>query len=541
MLLLFCFINALNYMDRGIVPGAYDKINDFILKTLPGADPDNLDGLRGLLTSAFIVSYAFAGLVFGHLVHVYPPFKLMAFGLFIWCIAVVICAIAPSYYVLIVGRALSGVGEASFQCVVPPFIDDNAGKEQRARWLAYFFSMIPCGTALGYAWAALWEGIGWQWAFGMEAPLMLPAAIVTFFLPYHAKAKPHDAHEEKEVAAFDPDPPKHPSPSVWQEFAVVLSSPIYLCSTFGYAGYTFAVAGFGAFGPQFLNDLGLIASKGQASIMFGALIAATGFIGTAAGGIFLDRMQLTDNARQQATLGILDSGHSLVSAVSIEGDDDLENTVHASLLSASDRRAVGAMEIGGPTDGPIRSAEVSAHDVAVVEAEEAEATKLRMLDIKLCASLREISFLTLGGMIFCVISPLAIDNLGLYFACLAVGTLMLFGATAGTNIAIMASVPAESRPFAIGLGTVITHAFGDVPSPFLIGLISDKLAPDNPGEPRSKSGLQLTLFLVGLWIGWAVILWSVAWFFARMRRRLHEKERAYEELGGAGIPIWTLF
>ena len=59
-----------------------------------------------LQPGAYIIGYALSSLVFGHLVHIYKPFRLMAIGLGMWCVAIFICGIAPSYWVLFAGRLL---------------------------------------------------------------------------------------------------------------------------------------------------------------------------------------------------------------------------------------------------------------------------------------------------------------------------------------------------------------------------------------------------------------------------------------------------
>jgi MFS family permease len=51
----------------------------------------------------------------------------------IWCGAVLLSGLAPNFWLLVIARVFSGVGEASFQCVVPPFIDDIAPKVHGTR------------------------------------------------------------------------------------------------------------------------------------------------------------------------------------------------------------------------------------------------------------------------------------------------------------------------------------------------------------------------------------------------------------------------
>lgn len=56
-IVLLCCINLLNYIDRGIIPGAPEKFNQFITDTL-GVSVLNQSLYFGLLTSAFIASYS---------------------------------------------------------------------------------------------------------------------------------------------------------------------------------------------------------------------------------------------------------------------------------------------------------------------------------------------------------------------------------------------------------------------------------------------------------------------------------------------------
>jgi hypothetical protein len=53
---------------------------------------------------------------------------------------------------------------------------------------------------------------------------------------------------------------------------------------------------------------------------------------------------------------------------------------------------------------------------------------------------------------------------------IVVGSTLLFANTAAVNLSIMASVPAETRPFTIGLSTLMIHVFGE----FLISMTGYK-------------------------------------------------------------------
>ena len=181
LLTILTLVNILNYVDRGIVPGAFESIGGFIRADLGVL---STDFQVGLLQSLYIVGFAVASVSFGHAVHYYGAFQLVAVGLFIWIAAVLLSGAAPRFWVLALGRVLSGVGEGSFQTVVPPYIDDHAPPAKRGLWLAVFFCAIPVGTALGNVYGGVVSSaLSWRWAFACEGLAMLPFAVLIWHLP----------------------------------------------------------------------------------------------------------------------------------------------------------------------------------------------------------------------------------------------------------------------------------------------------------------------------------------------------------------------
>ena len=178
--IILTLVNLLNYTDRGIVPGSTNEFDRFISKNLGTSQPDVY---LGLLQSAFIVGFCIASIACGHAVHYYPPFFLCGVGLSVWCVAVLFSGISfyfESYTFLLIARMLSGCGEASFQCSVPPWIQSNLAESQ-AMWLSLFYTAIPVGTAVGYVYSALIsESLGVKWAFIFEAIFMLPCVFYLF-------------------------------------------------------------------------------------------------------------------------------------------------------------------------------------------------------------------------------------------------------------------------------------------------------------------------------------------------------------------------
>jgi MFS family permease len=207
---VFCIlvvVNFLNYVDRGIIPGANDEFIRYISFNLDTSDPDVF---LGLLQSSFIVGFSLASLVFGHLVHFYGPFTLISIGLSLWLLATILCGIGfqhNSFSLLLCARMLSGVGEASFSCSVPPWITKYGPIGRKATWLALYYTAIPVGMAFGYPYAALIGGaIGCEWVFFFESFAMIPCIV---FLVSISHAYPCEFHHEPSTQRGHGHRPSH--------------------------------------------------------------------------------------------------------------------------------------------------------------------------------------------------------------------------------------------------------------------------------------------------------------------------------------------
>lgn len=392
---LFTVANTLLFIDRGIVPGAASEFNAFIKADIDTSTPSVF---LGLLQSAFIVGLAIGSSVFGHLVHHYGRFYLTGIGCSIWMLAVFLSGMAryaDSYAFLVIARMLSGVGEASLQVNIPPWVQKTAPAAERGIWLSVFFTAVPVGTATGYAYSALMaENVGWQWAYFVECMAMAPLVVFMFSISkhfpvdkelanfscehslgrgadhgaspkagsrYEAPAVPNNSRatsadsrtitaskeshpdpsaklqlqipsagqtgdEEKlrdrastssttngtggakrllsvelgsPVASADGLSPngsprgakKRPhAPTVFEEFGVVFSRPLFIFLVAGYAAQTAMLIGLSTFGSAFMMGMGYFDTESESSTIFGGLICLSGVIATPLGGMVLDRM-----------------------------------------------------------------------------------------------------------------------------------------------------------------------------------------------------------------------------------------------------------
>ncbi|GAB9464607.1 Major facilitator superfamily [Globisporangium polare] len=309
VIVLVCAINLLNYVDRGIIPGTPQQFQSFISATLH-IDATQQSFYLGVLASAFVASYSVCSMVFGYLALTQRPFRTIAFGMSVWVVAVITCGVAKhmeSYYLLLFGRVLSGVGEASFQCNATPFIDSHAPKESRALYMGIFLASITVGTALGYVYGSSFaaSSLGWDKAFYVEAAMMVLLILGCLFcVPAHLDVVPEDHSHNKpakdlgidvltgeSIASLQAQPEKR---SFFAEWWAIFSNPTFTLVVLGHAAYTFSLAALSVFSPVIFIGLGLFDTETEVSMVFGALIVLTGTIGTPLGGIFVDRLLKSD-------------------------------------------------------------------------------------------------------------------------------------------------------------------------------------------------------------------------------------------------------
>lgn len=194
VLCLLCCINFFNYVDRMIVAGAPIQFGAFISETL-GVPAQKQAFFLGIITPAFMVTFSIASILFGHLVHHVSPFRLLSRGCGVWVFSLFCSGVTyylprtPStFWLFLASRALSGVGEASFQCFVPAYVEDFAPEGSRALWLAVLYAPIPIGSALGLGAGATLapappHSTGWGAAYLLEALIMAPFAVGLAWMP----------------------------------------------------------------------------------------------------------------------------------------------------------------------------------------------------------------------------------------------------------------------------------------------------------------------------------------------------------------------
>lgn len=104
------------------------------------------------------------------------------------------------------------------------------------------------------------------------------------------------------------------------------------------------------------------------------------------------------------------------------------------------------------------------------------------------------------------------------------GCLFLFICMAAINLGVILAVPPQNQSTGLAFSSIMLHVLGDVPSPIIVGLVKDMLAPGCTGDDdnvntsegcrNNGEGLRLTFLIVSLWLCWCVLFFGIAWGFA---------------------------
>lgn len=265
-LALLTGLNLFNYLDRYVLAAVVPPLK---------AELSVTDTQIGWLTSAFMVGYFATSPLFGYLGDRWRRKGLIAFGAVFWSVGTILSGFATQYWTMLACRVLVGLGEASYAVLAPAWIADLFQAERRNNAMTIFYVAIPMGSALGYIVGGLALNFaGWRAGFWWAgAPgLLLALALLSLAEPARAAAN----GEQDKMAPASPR-------SGLRGIASLFRIGDYVLVVLGLTAYTFALGGFGAWAPTFLNRVhGLELSF--ADHFFGGALVIGGLLGTLVGG-----------------------------------------------------------------------------------------------------------------------------------------------------------------------------------------------------------------------------------------------------------------
>lgn len=124
--------------------------------------------------------------------------RLLLAGIFMFTAASVMCGVAPTLRLLIVARAVQGLGAAVMMALSMAFVGETVSGAKTGSAMGLLGTMSAVGTALGPSLGGvLIAGLGWRAIFLINVPL----GVVTFLLAHHSLPAGGGAKQER--AGFD--------------------------------------------------------------------------------------------------------------------------------------------------------------------------------------------------------------------------------------------------------------------------------------------------------------------------------------------------
>ncbi|XP_050322844.1 protein spinster isoform X2 [Bactrocera neohumeralis] len=274
---VLCFVNLINYMDRFTIAGVLTDIQaDFKI----GDD----DG--GLLQTAFVLSYMVCAPLFGYLGDRYSRRWIMAIGVLLWSTTTLLGSFMGGFGGFITFRALVGIGEASYSTIAPTIISDLFIHDLRSKMLALFYFAIPVGSGFGYIVGSETARLAnnWRWALRVTPILGIVAVVLIILI------------KEPERGESEGSPHLEPT-SYTEDIKDLVKNHSFMLSTAGFTCVAFVTGALAWWGPKFIY-LGIKMQPGNeelslndVSYKFGIIAMIAGLIGVPVGSFLAQRLR----------------------------------------------------------------------------------------------------------------------------------------------------------------------------------------------------------------------------------------------------------
>ena len=137
LLAVLALINFVNFADRQVIVPLVPLLRDQLGVT---------DAQLGSLQTWLLVVLAVASIPFGFFADRFSQTRIIARGVVFWSLATIVSGLAPSFSILLVARALVGVGEAAYAPAAQSMISGAFPQERRARAQAIFAAGMLLGS-----------------------------------------------------------------------------------------------------------------------------------------------------------------------------------------------------------------------------------------------------------------------------------------------------------------------------------------------------------------------------------------------------------
>jgi predicted MFS family arabinose efflux permease len=288
LLLLSC-ANFLNFFDRQVLSALAPILKDYWQLS---------DYQLGLLGTAFEVIYALAPVPFALLADRWLRGRVVALALTIWSGAMVVTGAAASYVMLLLGRAVLGLGQAGYGPSALAWLSDLFPPSHRSRAVSVHDLALMLGSAAGFALGGvLGVALGWR-------PVFFFAALPGFILAAAAWLLPEPSKGQSDYRALGIQPRSTSTTPVPLIVALreLLSVPTIVVSYAVGVLLSLATVGLIFWMPTLaVRVYGF--GEDQAGLIVGAFTVLAGAAGVLSGGWVADRLLRRTPAARLLVIG----------------------------------------------------------------------------------------------------------------------------------------------------------------------------------------------------------------------------------------------
>jgi EmrB/QacA subfamily drug resistance transporter len=147
--------------------------------------------------SAFLLTQGATIPLYGKLSDIYGRKKVFTFGVIVFIIGSALCGFSGSMYILILFRAIQGIGAGAVLPVSQTIIGDIYSLEERARVQGYLSSVWGFAAIIGPAIGGIIvQNISWSWVFFINVPIGLVCmAMLSQYFHEHTKLPDRSARK----------------------------------------------------------------------------------------------------------------------------------------------------------------------------------------------------------------------------------------------------------------------------------------------------------------------------------------------------------
>ncbi|WP_027962961.1 MDR family MFS transporter [Halalkalibacillus halophilus] len=165
----------------------FASMNQTVVSTAIPTIVSDLSGFEyyAWLFSAFMITSAISIPIYGKLSDVYGRRPFYLFGLIVFAIGSIIAGFADSMMMLIIARAIQGIGAGAMMTMPNATIGDIFNPKERGKWMGVLGIVFGVSSIIGPTLGGfITQQFGWEWVFFVNLPFAVLAIIgVWFTLP----------------------------------------------------------------------------------------------------------------------------------------------------------------------------------------------------------------------------------------------------------------------------------------------------------------------------------------------------------------------